>query len=376
MDWTKGFSATYYMSIVDPVTWRDIDTIQIKGGEISRSESELMESADVDCVAYDNSRERYVRIWLNTRQEGGGSSHTALFTGLATSPDDDINGVLITNRAQCYSVLKPARDVLLDRGWFAPANVRGSDIVKDLLSVTPAPVIVEGESPNLAQYIVAEEDENHLSMAWKVLNAINWRLRIEGDGTVVICPKAESISALFDSIDTDVIEPELSVNFDWFSCPNVFRAISGDSSAIARDDDENSMMSTVRRGREVWSGESDCALNAGETLQQYAERRLREEQSVSMTVSYDRRFNPDVLVGDLVGIKLPAQKIMGTFIVESHTIELGSGARTSEDVRKVSDEIKILSRYDDNWGDARDWYVLTDELDNVLIDELGNQLID
>lgn len=343
MDWTKGFSATYQMSIVDPVTWRDIDEIQIKGGEISRTESELMESADVDCVAYDNSVERYIRIWLNTRQEGGGSSHTALFTGLATSPDDDIDGVLITNRAQCYSVLKPARDVYLDRGWFAPANVSGSDIVKDLLSVIPAPVRVEGEAPNLAQYIVAEEGEKRLSMAWKVLNAINWRLRIEGDGTVVICQKADSISAMFDTMDFDVIEPAMTVNFDWFSCPNVFRAISGDSYAIARDDDENSIMSTVRRGREVWDEESDCALNAGETLQQYAERRLKEEQSVSMKVSYDRRFNPDVLVGDLVGIKLPAQKINGTFIVESHTIELGGGARTSENVRKISDKILITS---------------------------------
>ena len=50
MDWSKGFSATYYMSIVDPVTWRDVDRIEIKGGEISRSESELVESADVDGV--------------------------------------------------------------------------------------------------------------------------------------------------------------------------------------------------------------------------------------------------------------------------------------------------------------------------------------
>ena len=117
MDWSKGFSATYYMSIVDPVTWRDVDRIEIKGGEISRSESELVESADVDCVRYDQSSERYVRIWLNTRQEGGRSSHIALFTGLATSPNRDINGILTTNKVQCYSVLKPAKDVLLQRGW-------------------------------------------------------------------------------------------------------------------------------------------------------------------------------------------------------------------------------------------------------------------
>lgn len=343
MNWSKGFSATYYMSIVDPTTWRDIDVINIKGGEISRSDSELIESADVDCVEYDNSKERYIRIWLNTRQSSGESAHTALFTGLATSPDDDINGVLVENSVQCYSVLKPAKDVLLPRGWYAPVGVSGSEIVKDLLSVTPAPVVVEGDSPNLAQYIVAEDGEDHLSMVWKVINAIDWRIKLKGDGTVVVCPKADSVSVVMDSLDNDIIEPQMSRSNDWFKSPNVFRAVADNGYAVATDDDPDSPLSTVNRGREVWEEETDCNLNDGESLAQYAERRLKEEQTMAINVSYDRRFIPDIRVGDLVGIKLPAQKINGTFIVESHTIELGGGARTSENVRKISDKILITS---------------------------------
>ena len=338
MDWSKGFSATYYMSIVDPVTWRDVDRIEIKGGEISRSESELVESADVDCVRYDQSSERYVRIWLNTKQGGGRSSHIALFTGLATSPNRDINGTLIANKVQCYSVLKPAKDVLLQRGWYAPAGMSGAFIVKDLLSIIPAPVKIEGSAPNLAQAVIAENGESHLSMAWKVLNAINWRIRIEGDGTVVLCSQADSVSAIFDPLSNDVIEPQITVEYDWYGCPNVFRAVMDDISAVARDDDPDSPLSTVSRGREIWMEETDCDLNTGETISQYAHRRLKEEQSIAMKVSYDRRFIPSVRVGDLIGLRIPAHKITGTFIVESHTVEIGHGARTSEDVRRVSNE--------------------------------------
>ena len=338
MDWSKGFSATYYMSIVDPVTWRDVDRIEIKGGEISRSESELVESADVDCVRYDQSSERYVRIWLNTKQGGGRSSHIALFTGLATSPNRDINGTLIANKVQCYSVLKPAKDVLLQRGWYAPAGMSGAFIVKDLLSIIPAPVKIEGSAPNLAQAVIAENGESHLSMAWKVLNAINWRIRIEGDGTVVLCSQADSVSAIFDPLSNDVIEPQITVEYDWYGCPNVFRAVMDDISAVARDDDPDSPLSTVSRGREIWMEETDCDLNTGETISQYAHRRLKEEQSIAMKVSYDRRFIPSVRVGDLIGLRIPAHKITGTFIVESHTVEIGHGARTSEDVRRVSNK--------------------------------------
>lgn len=340
MDWSKGYSASYYMSVVDPVTWRDIDRIEITGGSISRSESELVESADVDCVRYDNTTERYVRIWLNARQSGD-STHTPLFTGLAISPDDDINGTLITNRVQCYSVLKPAKDILLQRGWYAPAGISGNSLVEDLLSVIPAPVRSEGTAPSLAQAIIAEDGESCLSMAWKILNAINWRIRIEGDGTVVLSEKANRISALFDPMNNDIIEPQMKLEYDWFSCPNVFRAVMNDVSAVARDDDPNRPLSTVGRGREIWMEETDCDLNEGETIAQYAYRRLKEEQTVAMTASYDRRFIPEIRVGDWVGIKLPVQGIVGTFIVESHTVEIGHGARTSEDVRKVSDSIKV-----------------------------------
>ena len=331
MDWSKGYSASYYLGVVDPDTWRDIDRIEITDGNITKSNSGLRESADVTCVNYSIGRELWVRVWLDAAQ-GSGTEHVALFTGIACSPSVEIDGNRQTHPMECYSVLKPAQDVLLQRGWYAPANANGANLVKNLLSVSPAPVVVDGLSPTLTHSIVSEDGESNLTMADKILTAINWRLRIEGDGTIHVCPKASSSSATFDALENDIIEPQVTLEHDWYECPNVFRAVLGELSAIAKDEDPNSFLSTVSRGREVWKEETSCALSDGETIAEYAARRLREEQSYAVSVSYSRRYQPDVTVTDLVRLHHPAQGLEGTFGVISQGIELGNGARVSEKV--------------------------------------------
>ena len=334
MNWNKGFSARYYAKFVDPVTWKDTERFEITGGSVKRLDTGLRCSADIDCVNYDQTTERYVRIWLDTRQSGS-SGHEPLFTGLATAPERDINGRLVTNSLACYSVLKAAQDVHLPLGYYA-TRTNGAEQVKQLLSeVIPAPVTIIGDSPALSQYIIAEDNENHLSMAEKILAAINWRLRVLGDGRVEICGMATEPSASFDPLNNDSIKPQLKAINDWYGCPNVFRAVMDDLSAIARDDSELSPLSTVNRGREVWVTERDCDLGDNETLAEYAQRQLRLLQRHYLAANYDRRFHPDVVASDLVRLNYPAQGLVGNFYVSSHTIALEYGAQTSEEVVQV-----------------------------------------
>lgn len=335
MRWNKGFSARYYAAFIDPVTWRDTERFDITGGTVKRSDSGLRQSADVNCVRYDQTTERYIRIWLDTRQAGL-SGHNAIFTGLATAPERDINGNLEENSLACYSVLKPAQDVLLPLGYYAPVGINGGQLVKQLLSaVIPAPVVIDGDLPPLSQYIIAEDNESHLSMSEKILSATNGRLRILGTGEVEIRPMSQEIVARFDPLSNDSIEPKLKAVNDWYACPNVFRAVMDDTSAVARDDSFTNPLSTVNRDREVWMEERDCDLSENETLAEYAIRRLKEEQRHYLAVDYDRRFNPEVLTSDLVQLSYPRQKISGNFYVVSQSIELKYGARTSEEVVQV-----------------------------------------
>lgn len=334
MNWKNGYSASYYAYFIDPSSWRETERLEITGGSISRSADGLRDSADIDCKEYPQGIERYIRIYLDARQ-GGTSSHVPLFTGLATSPSRDIDGYYETNSLECYSVLKAADDVLLDRGYYVPAEANGAQVVRDLLSCIPAPVIAETSAPGLQSSIIAEDGETRLSMADKVLSAIGWRMKIAGDGTVLLQPEPVDVSAQFDPIDQDVLEPSIKVDYDWYSCPNVFRAVKEDLSAVARDDSPDSPLSTVCRGREVWAEETSCELNTGESISEYAVRRLRELQRVRLTASYDRRYNPDVIVGDLIRLRYPVQGLDGVFRITSQKIELGFGAKTSEEVEAV-----------------------------------------
>ena len=331
MNWDQGFTAAYHACLVDPVTWADIEPFDIGGGTINRTSTGLRQSADIECIDYSHGTDKWIRLWMDVRQNGS-ADHIALFTGLTSSPEKQIDGALSEMTVQCYSVLKPAKDVLLPRGWFAAKGYIGAEIAGQLLSVGPAPVVVEPESPRLSEYIVAENGETNLSMAEKILDAIGWRLRILGDGTIIICPKANEESAEFSALRHDQIEPKVKVKEDWFDCPNVFRAVSDEESYTAYDNDPESTLSVESRGREVWKEETSVNLNDGESLASYAKRRLRELQAISTEISYSRSYNPDVLVTDRIRLHYPAQDLSGIFVVMSQSISLDACATTAEEV--------------------------------------------
>lgn len=346
MDWDKGYSARYYISILDKDTLRDIDRIEVTGGSIKRTSTDLRESADLDCVDYNTNAEQYIRVWLDAKQKGE-SSHIPLFTGIATSPGKDINGRYITNKLECYSLLKIAQDILLPRGWYAPAELDGGSLIKTLLKPVGTTITIEENTPALSQAIIAEDGENNLSMVDKILTAINWRMRLDGYGNIYISPNAydvdqrdksimvKDVSGRFSALENDILEPSLSISYDWFGCPNVFRAIMDDSAAVARDESETSMYSIQNRGREIWSEETDCQLNDNETLAEYAFRRLKELQKVATNISYDRRFMPNVYPTDIVELHYPAQQIQGYYYITDQSITLGYNAKTSEEVIEI-----------------------------------------
>lgn len=334
MNWNKGYSSSFYATFIDTQSWRDLDKFEIISGNIQCSDSSLRVSADVDTLSYNQNQERWIRIWADIRQ-GGASEHIPLFTGIATSPTRDIDGNIFKNSLQCYSVLKPCEDILLQRGWYAPAGVSGAVIISQLLEATPAPVEIEENAPSLTQAIVAEDGESNLTMIEKILTAINWILVIDGRGNIKVCSKPTEISASFDSLENDSIEPQLSEEYDWFNAPNVFRAVKDDLVAVAKDDREDSFLSIQNRGREVWAEDTSPNLNDNESIADYAIRRLKEEQNILISVEYQRRFRPDLYVSDLVRLHYPKQKIDGKFKIISQSISLGYGMPTSEEVLKV-----------------------------------------
>lgn len=329
MNWNKGFSALYELKKVDPVSWMDAGSFDFISGTVTRNDEGLMQSADLDMT--EDPGECWVRVYLKTNQEGGGA-RVALFTGLTSTPSRDLDGTRVSYPVEVYSVLKPVSDVLVPKGYYAPAGADGAQLVKELLSVGAAPVEVEEDSPTLVDAIVAEDKDSRLDVAWMILNAIGWRMRITGDGVVHVCPTATETSAVFDAFENDVVELSIKDSQDWFSVPNCIRVISGDKSTEYKDAEAIEERRQNRGGTgEIWMNDSSPTLGSDESIAEYALRKLNEAQAPARTAHYSRRFLPDVYPTDLVQIRLPGVKIDGTFKVTSQSIELGYGARTSED---------------------------------------------
>ena len=329
IDWSKGVVARYYATIVDPQTWRDIETFDITGGSITCSNSGVRGSADIDCIVFDHDNEQWIRIYLDARQDNEGEL-VPLFTGLASSPDISYNGRVQNSKVRCYSPLFPAEKKYLPLGWYAQAGTDGATAIKDLLSeITPAPIIIDGSSRSITQNYVAENEETALTMVDKLLDAINWKIYIEGNGTIHIAPFDNTIVETFGQEENDVLEMNVTISNNWDEIPNVFRAVGSGIASIAKDEDPNSRFSISNRGREIWAQETNCVLNNGEKISDYAERRLKELQQVSKTIDYTRRFMPGIRIDDYVWLKYPEQNISGPFLIESQTINLNYGGQVS-----------------------------------------------
>ena len=338
MDWSKGFSAQYDLVKVDPVSFLDMGPLRFTAGTIDNSNSGLMQSADLTMT--EDPGECWVRVYLKARQSDSGA-RVALFTGLTSAPERSLDGYRNTFNVECYSVLKPIDDVLVPRGFYAPAGADAAALVADLFSVGPAPVVADDDSPALLEPIVAEADMSRLDVAWLILNAVGWQLRIDGNGTIRICPYPAEPSITFDARKNDALELSLTDEQDWFSVPNCIRVVSGTSYVEYKDDDPDSAVSTVSRKAarggtgEIWLNDTAASIGSNESLAEYAMRILKDNQSPARKVTYSRRYFPDVFVSDLVDLRFPGAGIDGTFRITSQRIELGYGCRTSEEVTGV-----------------------------------------
>lgn len=325
MNWNVGFRAGYHACFVDRTTWKDEERFGITEGSINRTDTGLKESADLTALE-SVSMDMWIRVYLDAEQDGD-SAHIPLFTGLTSTPEEDIDGVIHRTKIQCYSVLKPAQDVMLPIGWYAEKGFVCTEIIGSLLAVCPAPVIIEQGSPRLANHYIAEMDESNLTMIYKLLDAIGWRIRIEGNGTIHVEPKPTEPAVTLSAGSYGLIKPQVNRKHDVFDCPNVFRAVSESLAAIAYDD-----KSIESRGREVWAQETGVATTDGETLALYAKRKLKELQNVAQTISYSRTFEPSLNVTDKVGLRYPSVGIDGVYTITSQSLELDHCCSTSEEV--------------------------------------------
>ena len=325
MNWNEGITSSYYLTGVDPASWLDREKTDIVSGSVDYEETGLRGSAALSTLEPVTG---WVRIYLDALQVG--LSHTPLFTGIATTPEVSIDGQRSEYSVTIYSVLYPAK-AKLPLGYYVAKGADIPNAVKDLLSVTPAPVdVADVDHPLLTDHILAESGDSRLDMVDKLLKIADWRLIVNGDGTIELVPKNEDTVRTIGQ-EYDMLDLQATITDDVFEIPNCLRCISGSEAAEAKDEDTEDPLSIPSRGFEIWQQEDNVTLSNTESLAQYTERRLKELQTHAASISYTRRYDPEIRLGDL--IELTYDKINGIYKVTESSYEIGG--RVSEKAVKV-----------------------------------------
>ena len=342
MDFSRGYSATFRLCPVDALTWASGPDI---GGVVSASvemdatdEYPLLQagSCEVTLDVGDEFDEGFYRVEMVAEQDGTRERH-AIATLLMASGESSIDRSIQTAKVTGHSVLKPASDRLMLTGTYAPKGCDGAQYAARLLrECTPAPIEVEG-SFTLDDHAVFGVGVSYLQAAWTVLKAADWCMRLKGDGTVVVCQKPAEAAFVLDDNRHKLI-PGAEMSYDLSEVPNRYFAVDGDDVGEAVNDLENSRTSVQTRGRYVDFIDDSPVKVDGETMTNYAHRKLVEMSTVTREWQVSREYVPDLVPFDLVAGTVPEFGMSGAFRILKQSYECGKGVTVSETLGQETKE--------------------------------------
>lgn len=197
-----------------------------------------------------------------------------------------------------------------------PRNTLYLDAVEQLLSAADINTVFT--TPNDAAFTEPREDwpagTPYLTIVNDLLAEINYKtLFFDENGAAVLepaaIPEAAQIRHTLDDADpeTMVVLPITRTN-DTFSAPNKFVVFCANPDkdenmvAVAVNDNPQSPISTVRRGREIVSVSTVDNIASQEELQAYAERLRNDSLLTGETVTVSTGLMPGWQVGDAVAM--------------------------------------------------------------------------
>lgn len=309
-NWTESMQQDYEYYIVDPATWADVKKLNnVLSCSITRdSETETLESATIDVT--DSVGESYIRVYLITNQNGVIEKHP-LGTFLAQTPSSSFNGRIHNYSIDAYSPLLELKENQPPIGY---SIFKGANIMENAYMITRdnvrAPVIKTECSDTLTGDFVATSDETWLAYETSLISCAKHQFALDEMGRILFAPKQDLASLqpvwTYDDGNSSILLPDLDINRDLYGIPNVVEVIysSGGDHYYARvvNDDPNSPISTVNRGREIVRRETNPNLVGRPTqmqIDEYATKLLRDLSALEYTITYTHGYCP-VRLGDCV----------------------------------------------------------------------------
>lgn len=314
-DWLASMQHTYEYYTVDPGTWKDIKRLDnVKTCTISRdSETETLGSATLDTT--ESLGECYIRVYLVTIQNGVKERHP-LGTFLVQTPSSSFDGKTKAISVDSYTPLLELKDNQPPIGYYIPKGENIMDYTYRLTREhTRAPVVKATNSSTLAYDFVADTNDTWLSFLTDLIANAKHTFALDEMGRILYAPKQDPSSLqpvwTYTDDNSSILYPEISMDRDLYGVPNVVEVTYSTSGvcyhAKAVNDDPNSPISTVSRGREIKRRISDPDQignpgppeDAERYVQKYANQVLRELSTIEYKVSYSHGYCP-VRLGDCV----------------------------------------------------------------------------
>lgn len=309
-DWLSSMQQTFEYYIVDPGTWKDMRIIQnVKSCTINRdSEAETLGSASFDID--ESVGECYIRAYLITNQQGVTEKHP-LGTFLVQTPSIKFDGRTQGVSLDAYTPLIELKENPPPLGY---SLAKGDNIMNSAFMLVRenarAPVIAANCDTNLFSDFVASTSDTWMTFLADLISNAKYEFVLDEMGRILFAPKQDAASLqpvwTYDDSNSSILYPELTIDRDLYGIPNVVEVIysngGGHYYARAVNDDPNSPISTVNRGREIIHRVSDPDLIGDPTnnqIDEYASRLLRELSTLEYTITYSHGYCP-VRIGDCV----------------------------------------------------------------------------
>ena len=341
VDWLSSMQQTFEYYLVDPGTWKDIKPINsITSCTINRdSDTETLGSATIDMT--EPIGECYLRVYLITIQNGVKDRHP-LGTFLIQTPSWSFDGKVRDISVDAYTPLIELKENLPPIGY---SLLKGDNIMNLAYRLcrenTRAPDIETVCSDTLYYDFVANTDDTWLSFLTDLIANAKYIFDLDELGRILFQPKQDTASLqpvwTYTDDNSSILYPDITMDQDLYGIPNVVEVVysNGNSCYYAKavNDDSNSPISTVNRGREIVYRETNPNLSGNPTenqIQEYADRLLRELSTLECTVTYSHGYCP-VRLGDCVRLNYSRSGINGVKAkVISQTIDCKTSCKVTE----------------------------------------------
>lgn len=302
VDWSESMTQTYEYYLVDPRTWRDIAPLSnVTSATINRDLTvETLGSATFDVTELIG--EAYIRAYLVVIQNGVQSRHP-LGTYLVQTPNSRFDGKVRTVSMAAYTPLLELKENPPPLGYSILKNANIMETAYTLCrDHARAPVVKANCATPLYQDFVANTSDSWVSFIADLISNAKYRFDLDELGRILFAPKQtiESMQYVWTYDDTNsksILLPELSMEHDIYGIPNAVEVVYAKEgvyrTAIAVNDDPDSPVSTVSRGRTIKHYDTNPSFPAEPTdaqLQEYARQLLKQKSTVEYTVTYSHGY--------------------------------------------------------------------------------------